>query len=167
VPEPGARAPGTDWANAPSPRLRTVRFGGAIETVGLLWIYLVYSQLRALAAGSEQVALQNARRLLGWSSSSVCRSSTPCKNLPARGLGRCFLEPLVRRGALRLFRLFPLMPPRLMPPSYHFVDTGRQYFHIDAGLRSQLGGEDKPTTSDFAQGANDFATRCRSWFAFP
>jgi membrane-associated phospholipid phosphatase len=59
--------------------------------------------------------------------------------------------------ALVLFRLFPLMPPRLMPPSYHYVDTNREYFHIDAGLRSDLGAQEKPTSSDFAQGANDFA----------
>jgi membrane-associated phospholipid phosphatase len=58
---------------------------------------------------------------------------------------------------LLLFKVFPLMPPRLMPSTYHYVDTGREYFHIDAGLRSQLGAKDEPTTSDFAQGANDFA----------
>jgi membrane-associated phospholipid phosphatase len=56
-----------------------------------------------------------------------------------------------------LFMVFPLMPPRLMPPGYGYVDSGEQYFHIDSSLRSQLGGDDKPTTSDFAQGANDFA----------
>jgi len=56
-----------------------------------------------------------------------------------------------------LFLAFPLMPPRLMPSNYRYVDTGREYFHVDSSLRTQFGGEDKPTTSDFAQGSNDFA----------
>jgi hypothetical protein len=59
--------------------------------------------------------------------------------------------------AVVVFRFVPLMPPRLMPASYHYVDTGREYFHIDSSFRSALGASDKPTTSDFAQGANDFA----------
>jgi TorA maturation chaperone TorD len=51
-------------AEARAPRLRTFRFGGLMEAVCILWVYLVYSQLRASAAGPEQLAFENARGLL-------------------------------------------------------------------------------------------------------
>jgi membrane-associated phospholipid phosphatase len=162
-----------------------------VEAVVILWIYLAYSQLRAMAAGSEQVAFQNARHLLRMEQFSGLAFERTVQELTLRIDGFAafwnlwygtvhFVAPVavliilwrtsparyVRMRntllvtfalALLLFRVYPLMPPRLMPASYHYVDTGREYFHIDAGLRSQLGARDEPTTSDFAQGANDFA----------
>ena len=48
--------------------------------------------------------------------------------------------------ALLCFWLFPLMPPRLMPGSYHFADTSMQYFNLTPGpLRHALGVTAKPT----------------------
>ncbi|MEX1006508.1 MAG: phosphatase PAP2 family protein [Acidimicrobiia bacterium] len=191
MPEPETHTSVDARAEAPSPRTRTIRFGGAMEAVGILWIYLVYSQLRAMAAGSEQLASQNARRLLrveqffGLSFERTVQELAlrvdwvvafwnlwygtvhfvaPIavliilwRKTPARYVRMRNTLLITFALGLVLFRFFPLMPPRLMPPSYHYVDTGRQYFHIDAGLRSELGADDQPTTSDFAQGANDFA----------
>jgi multisubunit Na+/H+ antiporter MnhB subunit len=176
---------------APEPRLRAVRFGGVMEAVAILWIYLLYSELRALATGPEQLALQNARRLVGVEHFFGLGFERTVQELALRLEGFAafwnlwygtvhFVAPVAvliilwRKSparyvrmrntllvtfalALVLFRLYPLMPPRLMPSSYHYVDTGRQYFHIDSSFRSALGANDKPTTSDFAQGANDFA----------
>ncbi len=191
MPEPGAHTLAADRGNDPSPRLRALRFGGVTEAVGLLWIYLIYSQLRAMAAGSERLALQNAKGVIRVEQFFGLSFERTVQELALRAewivafwnlwYGTVhFVAPVavliilwhktpahyVRMRntllitfvlGLVLFRLFPLVPPRLMPASYQYVDTGRQYFHIDAGLRSQLGGEDRPTTSDFAQGANDFA----------
>jgi hypothetical protein len=176
---------------SPGPRLRGVRFGGAIEAVALLWTYLFYSQLRAMAEGSEQLARDNARRLvaverfigLGFERTvqelalrvdwfvafwnlwyGTVHFVAPAavlvvlwRKAPARYVRMRNTLVITFALGLLLFLLFPLMPPRLMPANYGYVDTGREYFHIDAGLRSQIGGQDEPTTSDFAQGANDFA----------
>jgi hypothetical protein len=178
-------------AVAPQPMLRHFRAGGLAESVVLLWIYLAYSQLRALAAGSERVAREHAVRLLTVEQFFGIDVERSTQELALRAdwlvafwnlwYGTIhFVAPVVvlvvlwRKAPARyvrmrdtllitfglgvvLFYSFPLMPPRLMPPSYGFVDTGREYFHVDSSLRTQLGGEDKPTTSDFAQGANDFA----------
>ena len=175
----------------PQPLLRSVRAGGLAESIALLWIYLTYSQARALAAGSERVAREHAARLLTverffgldierstqelalradwlvafWNLwygtihflAPVAVLAVLWRSAPARYL-RMRNTLLITFGlGLVLFLAFPLMPPRLMPSSYGFVDTGREYFHVDSSLRTQFGGDDKPTTSDFAQGANDFA----------
>jgi hypothetical protein len=178
-------------ATAPQPLLRRLRVGGFAESVVLLWVYLAYSQLRAMAAGSERVAREHAIRLLTverffgidvergtqelalradwlvafWNLwygtihfvAPVAALVVLWRKAPTRYL-RMRNTLLITFGlGVVLFYAFPLMPPRLMPASYGFVDTGREYFHVDSSLRTQLGGEDKPTTSDFAQGANDFA----------
>ena len=176
-----------------------------MESVALLWIYLCYSQLRAMAAGSERVARANAERVLAverffgvafertvqemalradWVAAfwnlwyGTVHFVAPVAGLiilwrvaPARYVRMRNTLVITFFLGLVLFFLFPLMPPRLMPASYGYVDTGREYFHIDAGLRSQLGGEDRPTTSDFAQGENDYAAMpsmhvtWSTWFA--
>ena len=174
-----------------SPRAATLPFRGLIEAVSLLWIYLAYSQLRAMATGSEHVALENARRVVRLEQLFRVSSEQTLQQLALRiewvavvsnlWYGTVhFIAPiavlvvlwqkapahylrmrntLVITFALGLvaFAAFPLMPPRMMPGSYNFVDTGHEYFHIDASLGAQLGASDRPTTSDFAQGANEFA----------
>ena len=191
MPELGACDSVAGTHAAPSPRAAALPFGGLIEAVGLLWIYLAYSQLRAMATGSEHVALENARRVIRVEQFFRMSSERTVQELALRvewlavvsnlWYGTVhFIAPitvlvvlwrkapehylrmrntLVLTFALGLvvFAVFPLMPPRMMPSSYNFVDTGHEYFHIDASLRSQLGANDRPTTSDFAQGANEFA----------
>jgi hypothetical protein len=173
------------------PMLRGARCGGFVEAIALMWIYLGYSQLRAMAAGSERVARDHAVRLLAverffgldiehrvqtlalradWLAAfwnvwyGTVHFVAPVAVLlllwrmaPARYVRMRNTLLITFALGVVLFMAFPLMPPRLMPPGYGYVDSGKQYFHIDSSLRSQLGGEDKPTTSDFAQGANDFA----------
>lgn len=191
MPKPGARTSVAAQQTAPMPRLLTARFGGLIEAVALLWIYLVYSQLRAMATGSEQVALANARRVIRVEQFFGLSFERSVQELALRSewvvafwnvwYGTVhFIAPIAvlivlwRKAPARylrmrntllitfglgvlVFAVFPVMPPRMMPSSYNFVDTGHDYFHIDVGLRSQLGASDHPTTSDFAQGANEFA----------
>src|SRR5438874_5519017 len=191
MPRAGARSTRAERVEAPAPRLRTVRFGGVMEAVAILWIYLLYSELRALADGPTQPAFQNARRLLRVVQFFGLAIERTVQELALRIAGFAafcnlwygtvhFIAPVAvliilwRKSPARyvrmrntllitfalavvIFRFVPLMPPRLMPASYHYVDTGRQYFHIDSSFRSALGASDKPTTSDFAQGANDFA----------
>ena len=191
MPELGANDSEARQLTAPSPRALTIRFGGWVEAVGLFWIYLAYSQLRAMAEGSEQLALENARRVVRveqfvglsfersvqefalrvewlavlanlWYGTvhfivPIALLVVLWRKAPARYLRMRNTLVITFALGVVLFAVFPLMPPRMMPPSYNFVDTGHEYFHIDASLRSQLGGSDRPTTSDFAQGANEFA----------
>jgi membrane-associated phospholipid phosphatase len=59
--------------------------------------------------------------------------------------------------ALLGFAIFPLMPPRLMPASYHFTDTSH-FFTIGRGsLRGALGAKAAPTQVDVWQFSNPYA----------
>ena len=191
MPDPEAHTSVASEQTTLMPRLLKVRFGGLIETVGVLWIYLIYSQLRAMAAGSPQPAFENAWRIARLEQFFGFSFERSVQELALRvewivGFANVwygtihFIAPIAvliflwhkaptcyvrMRNALLitfalgtiLFFAFPVMPPRLMPSSYHFVDTGRDFFHINGGIGGQLGGSYQPTTSDFAQGANDYA----------
>jgi hypothetical protein len=49
--------------------------------------------------------------------------------------------------ALLGFWLYPLTPPRLMPPGYDFVDTAAEYFNFGPQQRVQLGADGEPTAA--------------------
>ena len=55
------------------------------------------------------------------------------------------------------FAVFPLMPPHLMPRSYHFADTSH-FFTVSRGsLRGALGAKPDPTAVDVWQFSNPYA----------
>jgi len=55
------------------------------------------------------------------------------------------------------FWLYPLMPPRLMPSSYGFVDGAARYFNFGPQVKVQLGADGQPTAAAVAQFGNLFA----------
>jgi hypothetical protein len=59
--------------------------------------------------------------------------------------------------SLVAFWLYPLMPPRLMPSSYGFVDGAARYFNFGPQVRVQLGADGQPTAAAVAQFGNLFA----------
>jgi hypothetical protein len=76
---------------------------------------------------------------------------------PARYRRWCATFLFLLGLALVGFWLYPLMPPHLMPHSYHFADTSR-FFTIDrGGVRNALGAKANPTSSDLLQYSNPYA----------
>jgi len=59
--------------------------------------------------------------------------------------------------ALVGFWLYPLMPPRLMPSSYGFVDGAARYFNFGPQVRVRLGPDGQPSAAAVAQFGNLFA----------
>jgi hypothetical protein len=59
--------------------------------------------------------------------------------------------------SLVAFWLYPLMPPRLMPSSYGFVDGAARYFNFGPQVRVQFGADGQPTAAAVAQFGNLFA----------
>jgi hypothetical protein len=59
--------------------------------------------------------------------------------------------------ALVVYWLYPLMPPRLMPHSYGFVQTSRDALDISGHVRTFLGASPSPSKANFDQYGNAFA----------
>jgi hypothetical protein len=59
--------------------------------------------------------------------------------------------------ALLAFWAYPLMPPRLMPAHYGFVDTAAAFFNFGPQVRVHLGPDGQPSVSAIAQYGNLFA----------
>jgi membrane-associated phospholipid phosphatase len=59
--------------------------------------------------------------------------------------------------SLVAFWLYPLMPPRLMPSSYGFVDGAARYFNFGPQVKVQFGANGQPTAAAVAQFGNLFA----------
>jgi hypothetical protein len=59
--------------------------------------------------------------------------------------------------SLLAFWAYPLMPPRLMPPSYGFVDTAARYFNFGPQVRVHLGPNGQPSTEAIHTYGNLFA----------
>lgn len=59
--------------------------------------------------------------------------------------------------SLVAFWLYPLMPPRLMPSSYDFVDGAARFFNFGPQVTVQLGPDGQPTQAAVAQFGNLFA----------
>ena len=59
--------------------------------------------------------------------------------------------------SLVAFWLYPLMPPRLMPSSYGFVDGAARYFNFGPQVKVHLGPDGQPSAAAVAQFGNLFA----------
>ncbi len=59
--------------------------------------------------------------------------------------------------AVVTFWLYPLMPPRLMPTRFGFVDTAAEYFNFGPQVRVEFGPDGQPAPSALAQYGNPFA----------
>ncbi|MFN8024778.1 MAG: phosphatase PAP2 family protein [Acidimicrobiia bacterium] len=59
--------------------------------------------------------------------------------------------------SLVAFWLYPLMPPRLMPSSYGFVDGAARFFNFGPQVKVQLGPDGQPSQAAVAQFGNLFA----------
>jgi membrane-associated phospholipid phosphatase len=55
------------------------------------------------------------------------------------------------------FMAYPLMPPRLMPPRYGFVDTAAEFFNFGPQVRVRLGPDGQPTAAAIEEYGNLFA----------
>jgi len=59
--------------------------------------------------------------------------------------------------AVLVFFVWPLMPPRLMPKEYGFVDTAAQYFNFGPQVKSTFKPNGEPTKHTLDQYGNPFA----------
>src|SRR5262249_36053052 len=59
--------------------------------------------------------------------------------------------------AVLAFIVYPVMPPRLMPPRYDFVDTAAKYFNYGPQVTVEYGSDGQPTERALAQYGNPFA----------
>lgn len=55
------------------------------------------------------------------------------------------------------FWLYPLMPPRVMPPRYGFVDTAAEYYNFGPQVRVRFDRHDQPTHAAAEQFGNLYA----------
>jgi hypothetical protein len=59
--------------------------------------------------------------------------------------------------AVLTFWLYPLMPPRLMPERFDFVDTAAEYFNFGPQVTVEFGADGQPTERALEQYGNPFA----------
>jgi hypothetical protein len=59
--------------------------------------------------------------------------------------------------AVVTFFVYPLMPPRLMPARYDYVDTAAEYFNFGPQVKVEFGADGQPTERALAQYGNPFA----------
>ncbi len=59
--------------------------------------------------------------------------------------------------AVITFFAYPLMPPRLMPARYGFVDTAAEYYNFGPQVRVEFGPDGQPTQRALDQYGNPFA----------
>jgi len=59
--------------------------------------------------------------------------------------------------AVVTFLVYPLMPPRLMPERYGFVDTAAEYYNFGPQVRVEFGRDGQPTQKALDQYGNPFA----------
>ena len=59
--------------------------------------------------------------------------------------------------AIATFVFYPLMPPRLMPEKYGFVDTAAEYFNFGPQVKVEYAADGQPAASALAQYGNPFA----------
>jgi len=63
------------------------------------------------------------------------------------------------------FWLYPLMPPRVMPPRYGFVDTAAEYYNFGPQVRVRFDAHDQPTNEAAQQFGNLYAAMPSFHFA--
>ena len=59
--------------------------------------------------------------------------------------------------AIVMFFAYPLMPPRLMPARFGFVDTAAEYFNFGPQVTVEFGADGQPTQRALDQYGNPFA----------
>jgi len=59
--------------------------------------------------------------------------------------------------AVLTFFVYPLMPPRLMPERYGYVDTAAEYYNFGPQVTVEFGADGQPTEEALAQYGNPFA----------
>ena len=79
------------------------------------------------------------------------------RRMPARYLR--WRNTLVAMWAIAVltFVVYPLMPPRLMPPSYGYIDTAAEYYNFGPQVKVELGADGQPTQRALDQYGNPFA----------
>jgi membrane-associated phospholipid phosphatase len=79
------------------------------------------------------------------------------RKLPARYVRWRNTLVLMWAIAILTFFVYPLMPPRLMPERYGFVDTAAEYFNFGPQVRVEFGSDGQPTQRALEQYGNPFA----------
>ena len=79
------------------------------------------------------------------------------RKMPARYLRWRNTLAFMLAFALLGFWLYPLMPPRLMPARYDFVDTAAQFFNFGPQVRVRLGPDGQPTAAALRAYGNLYA----------
>jgi hypothetical protein len=79
------------------------------------------------------------------------------RKLPARYVRWRNTLVLMWAIAVITFFVYPLMPPRLMPPRFGFVDTAAEYFNFGPQVKVELGPDGQPTAKALAQYGNPYA----------
>lgn len=59
--------------------------------------------------------------------------------------------------AVLMFFVYPLMPPRLMPARFDYVDTAAEYFNFGPQVTVEFGPDGQPTEEALAQYGNPYA----------
>lgn len=59
--------------------------------------------------------------------------------------------------AVLMFLVYPLMPPRLMPERYGYVDTAAEYFNFGPQVEIEFGPDGQPTERVLEQYGNPYA----------
>jgi hypothetical protein len=59
--------------------------------------------------------------------------------------------------AVLTFFAYPLMPPRLMPARYDYVDTAAEYYNFGPQVKVEFGPDGQPTEKALAQYGNPYA----------
>jgi hypothetical protein len=59
--------------------------------------------------------------------------------------------------AVLTFFVYPLMPPRLMPARYGYVDTAAEYYNFGPQVRVEFGPDGQPTEKALEQYGNPYA----------
>jgi hypothetical protein len=59
--------------------------------------------------------------------------------------------------AVLTFSVYPLMPPRLMPARFDFVDTAAEYYNFGPQVKVEFGPDGQPTAKALEQYGNPYA----------
>lgn len=79
------------------------------------------------------------------------------RKLPARYVRWRNTLVLMWAIAVLTFFVYPLMPPRLMPERYGFVDTAAEYFNFGPQVEVEFGPDGQPTERALEQYGNPYA----------
>jgi hypothetical protein len=156
----------------PGPISRRIRRGWILEVLAGVAIYLLYDRLRDQATGVSADAFRHAQQIIDadWFMSfwniwyGTIHFVMPLvalvwlyRKVPARYVRWRNTLVLMLGVSLIGFWLYPLMPPRLMPARYGFVDTAAEFFNFGPQVRVRLGANGQPTAEAVRTYGNLFA----------